>query len=536
MVNTEALDRIAGEVTAAEQAREAASWGRQYVRVWDREGAFLDELSGEISMSVDDLYNDAGDLTVALPAEHFLAQWSLDEDIESIWSITVEDATHPRPWETRWSGTVAKVLRDVDEDGAATVTWQCTHDWRLMMSIVCWANPLTPAGLQVPKEMLLPGPSHWVIKNFLVMNLIRLYGVGWTPPENIWDPESWRDRWGRFFDWPIFCAPAPSLLRDTSPWTVLRSRFAYFSDLIGDTLNDGQLQLKVWRWVPGDEQPYPDYVQFSKPTIVVDVVEKSGKTDYTGTIIDGAIKYVSYLTEDLAETGWEAIIDPSAPTTPKTAGREAIPVWREDEHAGFDGVPGAGMEITKPTAWQVTHGGKSPGWVNTGVKLGVNSALGLLGNILMVPGLNGAFDDYLEDVLLAFAVNKSNRRKNAMGRFAPPETFISGGNGFSISTLQTGRTGLYDTRGYVGYTALIEDGQPYYAYWDFQLGDRVGVEQDGRVWITRVVAIKREWSRDSDMTLTITLGDPRHAELPEARLLKELAKVGGVLRALGVDA
>lgn len=530
------IDEIQAGVESVTADRTRASWSRQRVRVWQANGLYLDDLTGEISISVDDLYNDAGDLQVTMPGTHPLAKWGMEQPVEARWSVTVEDPTHPRPWETRWSGTVAKIMRDVDDDGAATVTWQCEHDWSLMMSIVCWSNPLAAPALQVPKSMILAGPAETVIKQFLVSNLVRLFGAGWKPPADIWDPAAWTDYWGRFFDWPIFCAPAPDLLHDTTQWTVLTSRFAYFSDLIADTLNDAQLQLKVWRWLPGDAQPFPNYVTFTKATVVVDVVEKSGKTDFTGTIIDGAIKYASYLSDDLVETGWQAILDPSLPTTPATAGREAMPVWREGEHAGFDGVPGAGMEITKPTAWQITHGGKSPGWVNTGVKLGVNSALGMLGNVIGIPGLNGAFDDVLEDVLLAFAFHASGRRRVEMGRFAPMEKFISGGNGFSISTLQTGRTGLYDTRGFVGYTAQVVDGQPYLAYRDFALGDRVGIEQDGVVWVTRIVAIKREWDRDSDMTVTITLGDPRHAQLPEARVLKELAKVGGVLRALGVDA
>lgn len=537
MVDSNALDAAQAATSEIIDSRARSATARPWVRVWDKEGDFLDELNGEIELSVDDLHNETGDCIITLPGEHHLAKWSLEQPIEAMWSVTVEDPEHPEPWTTRWSGTVAKVNRDVDDTGAATVIWTMQHDMRMLQALTCWASPLAPPGAQFPKEMLLAGPAETVIKAFLVSNLIRQYAATWSPPADIWNPEAWQDAFADIFDWPIFCAPPPDLLHDTTPWTVLHSRFATFTDLIADTLNDGQLQLKVWRWLPGDKQLYGRWAVFTRPTVVVDVVEQSGRVDYTGTIVDGALKYVSYLTDDLLETGWQSILDPSRPTTPGTLdGREAIPVWRESEHAGYDGIPGAGMEITKPTAWQITHGGKSPGWVNAGVKLGVNSALGIVGNFLGVPGLNGVLDDQIEDVLLAFATDVGHRRRRAMGRFGPPERFIASGNGFSISSLQVGRTGMHDTRGFVSYTAAVVNGDPYTAYWDFGLGDRVGIEQGGTVWVTRVTAIRRTWNRDTDLTTTITLGDPRHPELPEARLLKELAKVGGVLRALGVDA
>lgn len=543
MVNPPALspelDALAGRLDAAAKTAADGSWQRPRTYVLDKDGNYRGELHGEISASVDDLLNEAGDAVIELPIEHHLAQWSLNLPVEETFSLIVEDESHPRPWETRWSGIIDRINRDVDDDGTATVAWTFIHDWTWIQSIVCWPNPFAPAAAQWPKHSLLSGPSASTIASFATANIVRLFSGAWTLPDPIWDPEAWAARWKdvtRPFDWPIFFLPQGNILLDTTQWTTLIARMTLLSDLVADTLADAQLRLKVWRWMPGDPQPAPDHVHLTLPTILVDVIEQNGRTDYTGTIIDGAINYGQYLTEDLLEDGWKRIFDPSLPTDDARNGREALPIYRESEHAGFSGVPGAGMEIQKPRAWQITHGGKSPGWVNSGIKLGVNSALGNIGRLIGLPGLSGSLDHQIEDVVLAFAVGRSERRRRATGRFAPPETFIASGNGFSLSTLQVQRTGLHDTRARIGYTAEVVDGAPHRIYRAYGVGDRVGIEESGRVWVTRCTGIRREWSRDTDVKPSITLGDPRHAELPEARLLREMAKLGAIGRALGVDA
>lgn len=542
MVTTpEELEQLAEVLAAESAAARSAALARPRCYILDKDGAYRGELDGEITASIDDLLNAAGDAVVELPADHHLARWSLGLPVEETFSLIVEDANHPRPWEDRWSGVVTHVDRPAAATGdEQTVEWTFVHDYRTVADgIVCWANPFAPAAAQWPKASIQAAPAETAIKSFLVANLVRLFAGLWTLPDPVWDPAAWAERWKdvtRPFDWPIFVVPAPNILLDTTQWTVLVATFTNFGDLIADTLADAQLRLKVWRWLPGDPQPAPDHATLTRPTICVDVVEQRGRTDYTGTLVDGAIKYVDFLTEDMRETGWQPILDPGLPTTGKTAGRdETLPVYREGQHTDLAGVPGGGMTVVKPECWQITHGGKSPGWVNSGIKLGVNSALGNIGRLIGLPGLSGAFDDQIEDVILAYAVGRSERRRRAAGRFIPPERFIANGNGFSLSTLQVQRAGLYDTRGRVGYTASVENGVPYTVYRDYGVGDRVGVEENGRVWVTRCFGVRREWDRDSDVKTAITLGDSEHAMLPEARLLAALNKLGAIARALGVE-
>lgn len=536
MVNLENVEKSA---LAARALAERAGWERPWVRVWDKNGNLRGELAGEIEASFEELLNDAGDGQIVLPAEHPLAQWSLNLPVEELFSVTVEDPTLPRPWDTRWSGISTSVELDVDDDDQQTVRWQLVHDYVQLKHVICWSNPLAPIQLQWPKSAILAGPAETTIKTFLLLNLWRIYSGGWKLPDPLFDPEAWRSRFTMMETkkWPIFVLPAPPLARDTTPWTVLASRFSNFHDLVADTLSDGQLRLKVWRWLPGDPQPTSTAV-LTEPTVCVDIVEQSGATDVTGTLIDGLVKWTKQLGDGGIEDVWSRVLDPSLPTTGRHDDYEELPVYRDSEHTGIGAVPGAGMTVTKPTSWQVVHGGKSPDWVNSGAKLVVNAALGWLGMLIGNPSLGiGVFDDQITDVVLAFGQKRSERRWQAMGRFGPPEHWVaSGSTGFSLSGLQARRIGMHDTRGHIAYHASVDDGAPYRVGRHFWLGDRVGVEIAGTIWVSRVTAARRSWSRDKDSAWEISIGEDQGIELPEARLLKKLERIGSVIQAIGVDA
>lgn len=530
-----------------------SSLDRPVITVLDPEGEVRDILEGEDSGSAELLLNDAGDATIVLPVDHHLAGWSVfDLDVEQVFSVIVDypDATGLVPAdETRWSGIVDNVKVSVSDDGDIQVTWELVHDWIFIKSLVCWSNPIAPAALQWPKSMILAGPSAWVIKNYLLANFRRLFDGLWTLPDNLFDPDQWASRFlirSNIDKWPVIVLPGADLLHDTTPWCCLASRFALASDLIGPTLEDAQLKLKVWRWMPGDPQPAPDHMHLYRPTVLVDVIEQSGAVNVTGTILDGLLKWGKKVTNDGLDDIW-SILDPSSPGDDLVDRvTEDIPIWHSPIPATNTGapaerldlMPGSEINFTRPTAWALAQGGKSPDWMNSAAKLAANAALGWLGALIGNPGLGiGVFESQITDVALAFSSQTSPRRRAKMGRFGRPEHWVtSGSNGFSLSALQARRTGMLETAASAAHSVPIVDGQPYRYGRDFTLGSRGAFQFGTRYWINRIHAVKHSWSRTTDVEVDISLGADPARELPEARLLRSFESVGKILQALEVEA
>ncbi|WP_312715453.1 Gp37-like protein [Corynebacterium flavescens] len=534
-------------------AAQRDSLTRPVITVFDPAGEVRGIVDGEDSASFELLLNDAGDGTVVLPVDHHLAAWSVfDVEVEEVFSVVVDypDSTGLIPsGETRWSGIVDNVKVSVDEDGAVVVTWELVHDWIFIKSLVCWSNPVAPAALQWPKSMILAGPAAWVIKNYLIANFRRLFDGLWTLPDNLFDPDQWASRFlikSNIDRWPVVVLPGADLLHDTTPWCCLSSRFASAADLIRDTLADGQLRLKVWRWVPGDPQPAPNHMHLFKPTVLVDVVEQSGAVNVTGTMADGLLKRAKEITNGGLDDVW-SILDPGHPDDSLVDRvTEDIPIWHSpipavgqaNAASRLELLDGSEINFTRPTAWAMAQGGKSPDWMNSAAKLAANAALGYLGTLIGNSGLGiGVFESQITDVALAFSSQQSSRRRQKMGRFGRPEHWVtSGSNGFSLSTLQALRTGMLETAASVSHSVPIVDGAPYRYGRDFVLGSRGAFQFGKQYWITRIHAVKHSWSRSSDVEIDISLGDDPARELPEARLLKSLESVGKILQALEVEA
>lgn len=487
---------------------------------------------GEISGTVEELLNDTGAATVKIDGNDPIAQWSLELPVEATPTVVIQHGPY------RWAGKIDTVDYDFSTDGKEVVTWNVLHTYEETKHILCWSNPLAPAAFQWPKAMLLAGPSAWVVRSFLMLNLLRLQSRAWTIPDEVFSAAAWRKYYTRPDEWGIFVMPGPSMLDDPTPWTILTSRFGNFHDVVADTLASAQLRLASNIWLPGDPQPAPEYVTLTKPTVVIDIVWQGGADDVTLAREGGAwrvhMKRIAEGVEDLIEE----VVDAGRPDLGNRLGGNVLPlvIYRAGEHE--PAVPGSGLKIVKPKAYQVVHGGKSPGWVNSSIKLGMNALLGYLGAIIGNPGLAlGIFDKQVEDVVLAFGAGKSDRRREAMGRRPYHEHWQAGGDvGFSLSGLQAQRAGMHATRGYISYRAKIPGGGPHQMNRHFVVGDRVGFEIRGTVWVSRVEAFRMDWDRSNDPIPDISIGDDGLRELASEQLAKRLEKIGAAVQAIGVSA
>ncbi|NKW07049.1 hypothetical protein GS938_14225 [Rhodococcus hoagii] len=114
--------------------------------------------------------------------------------------------------------------------------------------------------------------------------------------------------------WNIVVKPH-KFLEDSSPWTILSSRFKYWHDMAAPTLDDAQLMVTTRRYLPGDPPPWQG-ANLRYGTIVVDIVDKSGYWDETstgGNIWDGLKRTIVELADNWVDEIVNTVSEPIDP-------------------------------------------------------------------------------------------------------------------------------------------------------------------------------------------------------------------------------
>lgn len=530
-------DDVRNELKARAYNNSKAQRARPYIRIWDKNWVLRTILFGEIDASFEEKLNDTGTGAITLFGKHKLENWLIkelkqEEDVH----ITVDVPGK------RWSGKANTITYKGDDKGGTRLVLNFLHDYEHVKKVVCYSNPLLPPEFQFPKVWMWAGPSIFGIKTMIFLNLLRRFTPLWQLPENIFDPATWLSNLNPD-NWPIVCKPG-NFFSDTSAWTVINTRFGNLHDVVTPTLKDAGLQLTATRWLPGDPQPASGHYTLTKPTLVLDVVDKSGWRGPTGTVIDGLLKTVSTILSDgvqTTETVFKGTPSPmySQPSFFGTVQDSPWVCWRNGMRTGLTGIQTWEMTIHKALAGAVVTGGRSPGWVNTGIKLLLNGVLGYLGALFGNPGLAlGIFDKSFEDVVLAFHKVSNQQRQALMGNNRYGEHWAEGAStGFSLSALQAIRNGMWDTRAYTSFKVTVVNGAPYWVGKHFDLGDRVAAEigDTGNLYVDQVNSLKLTWSRTQDPKWEISIGNDQAEEMPGGVLARQLASVKAIVQSLGVD-
>jgi hypothetical protein len=531
-------DNVRKYLLTVRQNNIAAARSVPLIRIWDQTWQLKTVLLGEIDASFEEKLNDTGTGQITLFGTHPLKTWLIIQDnLDADIHCTVDSA-----YKKRWSGKCSQITYKSDDKGFTYLVLMFLSEYEHVKKVICYSNPLLPPEFQFPKMYIWAGPSIFGIKSMIFLNLLRRFLPLWRLPENIFDPASWLANLNPA-NWPIMCMPG-DFFSDTSEWCVLGTRFGNLHDVISYTLKSAKLHLTATRWLPGDPQPASSWFVLTQPTLVLDIINKSGFSGPTGTVLDGLLETLSTVLATGVSEVQQAILPNASPlyqdpTFFGTVQSSPWVVWRSGMVTGLSGIQTWEMDIHKPLAVTIVTGGKSPGWVNDAVNVLANTVIGYLGALLFNASIGaGLLDSTIDDVILAFAAVTDPFRVAAMGTNCYGEHWAqSTDTAYSLSMIQDIVNGFWETRGYTSFKVNVINGAPYWVGKDFDLGDRVGAEigDTGYVYVDNVYTLKLSWSRTQDPRWDITIGNGLPKESPVAFLAHQFEQIRHIVQGIGVS-
>lgn len=543
------MDRIYDDAMVRRRERDRVRREPPLVRLWDGDWNLRGRVAGEFEGRFEWKLNDTGAGMIVLPAEHHLAVWAAEywnrRDCRNIHVTVDKDGA-------RWGGRLDSVKTEQNEDGDRTVTLSFLHDFEELKHLLVWSNPFTPAAVQFPRTFVLAGPSRYMLKLALFLNLARMQGNWWAMPDDPLDAGSWIQSVA-MREWPIMVKP-DSLLMDDTPWCILNSRFKTWAEMAKDTLADAQLMVECRRWLNGDPPPWPG-ARPRNGQLIIDIVDKSGwfgQTAVGGTILGGLARTVLTVADDLVDESQQSVgkvVESSEYAVSGflgTAPKNPWVVFRTDPEAGTNVVQSTSFTWQPATSVQLVAGGHSMPGVNEGIKAVVQMAGALMEAYLMVPNLVEPAVTLLtplfEDTLLAFMSYKSVQRSSTLGWSHYMESFVSGADkAYTLSSVLAMRQGMRATRERTSHTMKIGDGGPYLVgergQGHFFLGDRVGGEipgSAGRIAVDQVTDLTLSWDADKPHEWDVTVGDADTDQDPVDWVIGQVKETFGAIHDLGV--
>lgn len=450
---------------------------------------------------------------------------------EATWKALVHDAMWimvegPRGSIDRLMYRVARITDHIEAGQArGSITVEAKSTYRYIEKIALRASPNDPLVAQLQYRDFRAGDSLRVIKEYLMVNLMRDFQpkaiTGW----DLWDSTAW----GNVIPdlWPAVVNPIHASVATQT--TVLDARFDMAADFFSETLNAAGLMLTTQLWLPGDPQPAPSHITLTSPTLWIDVVPRQFDTSTTG----GALDFFRGL---VRQFNTEA----NAPRiglgdTPATWDK-VLPwiVWRPADMAGIT----SDFTIVKSEDWHVTVGGRSPEIINkligagskaifSGLAAALASAIPVFGPLITAVGtfLGEATAASLKDKLFAWQEFSDLARKEMHGRLAYRDQ-VGAGDGWTLSAFQQGFQMLQQGAGMMSVGFKVDDSSVYRWGEAFRAGDQGGVEHRGVVFATYVASVTMRKGISDKWSQEVTLGDPRARESFErgyARSIKSIA-------------
>ena len=294
--------------------------------------------------------------------------------------------------------------------------------------------------------------------------------------------------------------------------------------------------------------------------VVFAVEQTDDRTGPTGTLADGLLDTVAVTLDDLITPvtvnltkgkvtdpglilNGEPIEDASgvdrtylfenlsltAPGPPKV-------IWWEGDYSGAINTD---LTHHKSSVKTVMTGGKSPTLVNEAQTFGIRYGLSQIQELItggpaqfaavttgpapIGAGLSDIYQGQLDNTLFAWERFTDPIRALHAGDLGWQEHFEKGtGTAYTLATVLTLRSGNFKTRPFRAFKATVLNGHPWIANQDYFLGERVGFEKDGIIYVDTVFAIKYTWSRDQALKVTVNIGEDKEKGDPFAAAFKTM--------------
>lgn len=548
----DAFDQIVASCEDEAQLRAAIQDTPPIIRIYDGDWRLRSVLAGYIECEFTWKYNDVGNGHIVLPISHPLVEWLLDERCRPNRNIHIAVDKNG----ARWSGKVIDVNYGYSKSSGETLELICADDIAELQKIHVWPNWTLPAGFQAPKYKRLVGPAKSMLKIALFTQLLRLNSSAWHIPDNINPiaPETWTQHL-KPWNWAKLVMPG-SIIGDSSQWCVINARFDEFLAMAQPILADCGLMLTYRRWLTGDPPPYPGAIINRNGQLYFDIVDKSGvyvQTSTGGNIVGGLWRTITKPAENAIEEFTESILEPVEPeqyTRPLKWLIGTLPAqpWVV-YYAGFTpGIEAANFHQQPSQATQINTGGHSAPGVNEAIGLSVKLIGNMLGAFFLSSASVGNIADTLvkpfyEDVYAAFMSFKSPLRATRDGWDHYEEAWTeSSSKAYTLSAASAIRVGLWNTRPRKTHDFDIGSGAPYVigdnGKGHFFLGDRIGVGYKRiprkTLFVDQVQEITYTDSRDNPNAWKAVIGDPEAAESPLNKALRQIRRVSGFVKSLGV--
>lgn len=527
------------------------------IRIWDGNWKFKGVITNAIEGKFQWKLNDTGTGYLRLPLNHWISDWALDytgRPTKNVFVTMDKDGS-------RWGGMLKEGKLVKDSSGQRYLDLTFFHDYEQLKHIYVWPNPLTPAAVQFPRSFVMLGPTAWVLKTALMLNVWRLEGSLWALPNDPLDRSQWSDTFNPYY-WAMQVKPG-SIGKDTSPTTIISSRMKTWHDLAKPKLDEAQLMVECRRWLEGDPLPWPG-AKVRNGCLIFDIVDKSSYWDDSGTatrgnIRTGFIRTIQSLTGSNIDTQQTIMSNPNKPSQYSQSGwLGTVPnapyvVYRDGP---ITGVESAEFAWSPATCVQILTGGHSAPGVNEAISAIITLIGNYIGNLFLAPTLGTIADTFLKplytDTILAWvsvlsAARNSENPQNtpnsaALGWSHYWEHFADGADrGYTLASLVALRKGFWDTRERVSHKLQIRDGAPWFVgdqgKGHFFLGDRIGSTIIGLpedlIVVEQVTELTYSFSR-SARGWDIVCGDLQSQQSPLEKALSNIREATAAIHDLGV--
>lgn len=554
------LDRIHQVGVQTRANRLALRRAKPLIRLWanspdDSPGLVL---RGIVSSAVSGKFrwtkNQAAEGVLRLRLDHYLAKWLIsipnDPTAKKNTVITVDLMGGAQ----RWSGLLKnwKAVRDAQGLRYLDVTF--VDDLQFLQYMLGPPNPLLPIPVfQWPRVLPIFGPAKWAISVLILINLIRIEGNLYQPPDDPFDTSSW-DSLFDWSGWQVLIKANPFDLDDSSLWAFLATRMTRMDQVIADALDDAQLVITYRRilTVDGEVSPVDGVPVVANGALVLEVVDRSGYYGPDGTSTGGGIvggfertlvSFASGFVEDVETTVSDSeIIWPDQYYQPGFLG--AVPgyppiVVRDTDYTSME----TSMLCWSPaTAVDVIVGGDNP-LADQLARLAIESIGAAIGYFLGFSALGSMAADvimpFLVGCIAAFLQWKNQGRGAELGWVHLWELFQQGAenNAWSISAIAALRAGFLASRSETSHQFTMDDGGAFLPGLDFSIGDRIGstcAAVSNLIFVDQVEVMEFSFDPDNPHQWDITVGLAKAAMSQSERQMRLVNKALQTISNLGV--